>query len=114
MLRTGFGFHRSDRRSSLARAVCLPIAVAAALAAVALVAAPLAATRASGPAPRAALTVLNGVTYENITLFPVIASGRVDTSGFLTLDQGLASGDVVVREIGDVILRRTPDGRPLP
>ncbi len=88
--------------------------LAAALAALGLFATPLSATRDAASAPRAALTVLPGVTYENITLFPVMAAGRTDTSAFLTLDQGLASGDVVVREMGDAILRRTPDGRPWP
>jgi hypothetical protein len=114
MLRNRFGLHRSESPWSFARAVGLTITVAAGVAAAALLATPLSATGAAGPAPRTPFSVLAGVSYENITLFPVVASSRVDTSGFLTLDQALASGDVVVREIGDVILRRTPDGRPLP
>jgi hypothetical protein len=112
MLRHGFGIHASGFRSMLARTVYPGMALAAALAIPGLLAAPSSVTRAAGPASRSALTVLPGVTYENITLFPVVASGRIDTSRFLTLDQGLASGDVIVREMGDVILRRTPDGRP--
>jgi hypothetical protein len=114
MLRNRFGLHSPESMSSLARIGYLGVALAVMLAALALFAPPLSAIRAAGPGGRGALSVLSGVTYENVTLFPVIASGRVDTSGFVTLDQGLASGDVVVREMGDVILRRTRDGRPLP
>ena len=50
------------------------------------------------------------VTYENLTIFPVIASQDADTSEFATLDEALASGDVVVTEQGDY-LRRSRDGR---
>jgi len=114
MLRNLFGLHRSESRWSFARAVGLMITVAAGMVAAALLVAPLSATAVAGPAPRTPLTVPIGVSYENITLFPVLASSRIDTSGFVTLDQGLASGDVIVREMGDVILRRAPDGRPLP
>ena len=49
------------------------------------------------------------VTYENLTVFPVISSQQADTSGFVTLDEALASGDVVVTEQGSY-LRRTRDG----
>jgi len=114
MPRNHFGLHSSGSTSSLTRIGYLGVALAVMLAALALFAPPLSATGAAGPGGRGALSVLSGVTYENVTLFPVIASARVDTSGFVTLDQGLASGDVVVREMGDVILRRTRDGRPLP
>ncbi len=80
------------------------------MAAFVLLPAPLAAVRAGGrPAP----VVLGGVSYENLTLFPVLANGQADTSGFLTLDQALNSGDVVIREMGDAILRRNRDGRPV-
>ena len=50
------------------------------------------------------------VTYENLTIFPVVSSQEADTSAFETLDAALASGDVVVTEQGDY-LRRTRDGR---
>lgn len=93
--------------------------LASGLTVLALSATPLVATRTAAPvlpSPRGGgpgVMVLPGVTYENLTLFPVIATSYIDTGGFLTLDQGLASGDVVVREMGNLILRRTPDGRPL-
>ena len=49
------------------------------------------------------------ITYENLTVFPVLASQQPDTSGFATLDEALASGDAVVTEQGNYI-RRTRDG----
>ena len=49
------------------------------------------------------------ITYENLTVFPVLASQQADTSGFATLDEALASGDAVVTEQGNYI-RRTRDG----
>ena len=59
-------------------------------------------------------SVLAAVTYENLSVFPVVARQTVDTSGFTTLDEALASGDVLVSERGSDILRRTRDGRALP
>src|SRR5262249_21824223 len=53
-----------------------------------------------GPAAENSWRLLPGITYENITLFPVVSSGGADTSAFLTLDEGLASGEVVVTEQG--------------
>ena len=49
------------------------------------------------------------VSYENLTVFPVLASEQADTSGFATLDEALASGDAVVTEQGNY-MRRTRDG----
>ena len=49
------------------------------------------------------------VTYENLTVFPVLASQQADTSGFATLDDALASGSAVVTEQGNY-LRRTREG----
>jgi hypothetical protein len=58
--------------------------------------------------------LLDPVTYENITIFPVVSSTGQDTSPFLTLDEGLSSGQVIVSEQGAAGLERTRDGRPLP
>src|SRR5215470_16749942 len=44
--------------------------------------------------------LLEPVTYESLTVFPVVSAASFDTSGFLTLDEGLASGEVLVRERG--------------
>src|SRR5215472_12890074 len=57
--------------------------------------------------------ILDPVTYENISVFPVVASYAQDTSAFLTLEQGLASGEVVVRERGSEEMVRGRDGRPV-
>ena len=44
--------------------------------------------------------LLDPITYENISIFPVISSVSRDTSAFVTLDEGLSSGEVIVREQG--------------
>ena len=36
------------------------------------------------------------VSYENLTIFPVVTRQAVDTGGFVTLDEALASGDALV------------------
>jgi len=57
--------------------------------------------------------LLDPVAYENITIFPVVSSSTQDTSPFLTLDEGLSSGEVIVSERGAAGLARTRDGRPV-
>jgi hypothetical protein len=57
--------------------------------------------------------LLDPVTYENISVFPVVTSSNQDTSPFLTLDEGLSSGEVLVSEQGAAGLARTRDGRPV-
>jgi hypothetical protein len=58
--------------------------------------------------------LLDPVAYENITIFPVVSSSSQDTSPFLTLDEGLSSGEVIVSEQGATGLARSRDGRPIP
>jgi hypothetical protein len=57
--------------------------------------------------------LLDPVTYENISVFPVVSSYSPDTSPFLTLEEGLATGDVAVRELGSESMVRGRDGRPV-
>jgi hypothetical protein len=57
--------------------------------------------------------LLDPVAYENITIFPVVSSSTHDTSPFLTLDEGLSSGEVIVSEQGAAGLARSRDGRPV-
>ena len=57
--------------------------------------------------------LLDPVTYENISVFPVVSPYTQDTSAFLTLEEGLASGEVLVRERGSDGLVRGRDGRPV-
>jgi len=58
--------------------------------------------------------VAEGVSYENLTVFPVLSRTDARTAGFITLDEGLSSGQVIVAESGAEILRRSRDGRPVP
>ena len=57
--------------------------------------------------------LLEPVTYENISIFPLVSAQGADTSAFATLDEALASGDVVVTEQGSAI-HRTRDGSGQP
>jgi hypothetical protein len=60
--------------------------------------------------------LLSPIRSGNLTVFPVVASKSYDTGEFLTLDEGLKNGDVVVTEAGQVqgLMRRRPGGRPTP
>src|SRR5258708_32952367 len=44
--------------------------------------------------------ILNPVVYENLAIFPVVSGSSQDTSSFLPLEEGLASGEVIVSERG--------------
>lgn len=58
--------------------------------------------------------LLEPVSYENLSVFPVVSSSERDTSAFLTLEDGLSSGEVTVREQGAEALYRNRDGsRPV-
>jgi len=46
--------------------------------------------------------VLEPIRHGNLTVFPVVAARTYPTSEFLTLDEGLRSGEVVVTEAGQV------------
>src|SRR5713101_7596595 len=46
--------------------------------------------------------VLSPITHGNLTIFPVVASTTHDTHEFLTLDEGLRSGEVEVSEHGGI------------
>lgn len=66
--------------------------------------------------------VLTPITQGNLTVFPVVAGGSsADTSLFITLDEGIRSGEVIVTETGAVeglVRPRMDDGvwreRPQP
>jgi len=66
---------------------------------------------ANGPGPSlSGWEIRPPVTYENLTVFPVVSSENAETGDFATLDEALASGDIVVSEQGDSF-GRTRDGR---
>ena len=62
------------------------------------------------PRPEGDWHLLDPVVYENISIFPVVSSSTQDTSEFLTLDEGLATGEVLVTERGSEGLARSRDG----
>ena len=76
----------------------------------------------TAPSRAAAGEVTSGTDYKvlaaihqgNLTVFPVVVASSRDTRDFLTLDEGLHSGEVVVTEAGSVqpLIRRR--NRPIP
>jgi hypothetical protein len=54
--------------------------------------------------------VLEPIRHGNLAVFPVVAAKSYPTSEFLTLDEGLRSGEVIVTEAGGVqgLIRRQP------
>jgi hypothetical protein len=58
--------------------------------------------------------LLSPITYENITIFPVVTTTVADTSHFLTLEEGLTSGEVLVAELGGDGMARSRDGHVIP
>jgi len=68
----------------------------------------------AGQAP--SYKVLEPITEGNLTVFPVVTATTHDTSGFLTLDEGMRSGEVVITEAGraGLIRPRHPRGGPDP
>ncbi len=57
--------------------------------------------------------VLAPISHGNLTIFPVVATTTYDTGRFLTLDEGLRSGEVVVTEWSNVRgMVRPRHGRP--
>jgi hypothetical protein len=58
--------------------------------------------------------VLAPISRGNLTIFPVVADRTHDTRNFLTLDEGVRAGDVIVNEAGSVrpLIRRHEDYIP--
>lgn len=57
--------------------------------------------------------VLDPIRHGNLTIFPVVSATSHDTHTFLTLDEGLRSGEVVVSEAGSIaplVRPRHPNG----
>ncbi len=66
--------------------------------------------RAGEVTPAPGYKVLEPIRHGNLTVFPVVAAKSYPTGEFLTLDEGLRSGEVVVTEAGNVqgLIRRHP------
>src|ERR1700674_2623736 len=64
--------------------------------------------------PTSEYRVLAPIRHGNLTVFPVVAAMSHDTRGFITLDEGLRSGEVVVTESGSAqpLVRRRPVAIP--
>lgn len=55
--------------------------------------------------------LLDPITHGDLTVFPVVTAKSHDTSAFITLDEGIRSGEVVVTEVGNLhaaMQRRPP------
>ena len=67
---------------------------------------------AGGVPSTSGYTILAPIRQGNLSVFPVVAAHSFDTREFLTLDEGLRSGEVIVTESGSVQplmrRRRTP------
>jgi hypothetical protein len=65
---------------------------------------------ASLPATTNDYKILAPITHGDLTIFPVVSAKSHDTSDFITLDEGIRSGDVVVTEVGNLhsTMRRRP------
>lgn len=59
---------------------------------------------------------LEPITRQNLSVYPVVSNLRVDTSGFLTLDEGVATGAIRILEKGQLEspLYRRRDSRRWP
>lgn len=70
----------------------------------------------AGQVPHSGYKILAPISSGNLTIFPVVATSSHDTSMFLTLDEGLRTGEVVVTESGNVrgLARRPGQVRPNP
>ena len=65
--------------------------------------------------PESDWRLLEPISYENLTVFPVVSSSGYDTRAFLTLEEGLSRGEVTVREQGaEMLIRNRGNGRPIP
>src|SRR5258708_7158813 len=76
---------------------------------------PVAATALGGDTGGPEYKVLAPISHGNLTIFPVVAARSHDTSAFLTLDEGIRSGEVTVTEVGKItpmVRRHIP--RPVP
>jgi hypothetical protein len=63
----------------------------------------------SGPDSSSSWRISEPVTYETLTVFPVLSSQEAYTADFETLDAALASGEAIVAEQGEY-MRRSRDG----
>src|SRR5262252_4523174 len=60
--------------------------------------------------------LLDPISHGDLTVFPVVSNRAHDTSEFITLDEGIRSGDVVVTEMGNLhsMMHRRPQQQTYP
>ena len=65
-------------------------------------------------APRGDYKLLAPISHGDLTIFPVVSATTHDTTQFLTLDEGIRSGEVQVMERGNIggMIRHRPNERP--
>jgi hypothetical protein len=87
----------------------LPI-LAVLLCGFAAISAAIAGDAGSVPATANDYKILAPITHSDLTIFPVVSAKSHDTSDFITLDEGIRSGEVVVTEVGNLhsTMRRRP------
>ena len=70
--------------------------------------------QAGETSPAYGYSLLSPIRSGNLAVYPVVASKSYETAEFLTLDEGLRSGDVVVTEAGQArgLIRRR-QGEPV-
>jgi hypothetical protein len=76
----------------------------------AVISAAFAGDAGSLPATSNDYKILAPITHGDLTIFPVVSAKSHDTSDFITLDEGIRSGEVVVTEVGNLhsTMRRRP------
>ena len=76
----------------------------------AVISAAFAGDAGSSPATSNDYKILVPITHGDLTIFPVVSAKSHDTSDFITLDEGIRSGEVVVTEVGNLhsTMRRRP------
>ena len=76
----------------------------------AVISAAFAGDSGSLPATSNDYKILAPITHGDLTIFPVVSARSHDTSDFITLDEGVRSGEVVVTEVGNLhsTMRRRP------
>jgi hypothetical protein len=63
--------------------------------------------------PQGEWRLLEPIRYENLTVFPVVSSTSYDAGAFLTLEEGLSRGEILIQEQGeDSIIRDRGVVRP--
>jgi len=69
-------------------------------------------SRLAPPIVESGWQVHDPITYSNLALFPVTGGERLLRGDYITLDEGLASGEIEVTELGAALIRRRPGTRP--